>query len=83
MIDGSMWYKQQMKEALQTEYEKGRFDMREEMMKDAIEGEVYKGYVGKQIVISSKDGNAKYVAFDRSYADAFNIGEKVKIIIVN
>ena len=30
------WQKQQMKEALQTEYEKGRFNMREEMMKDAV-----------------------------------------------
>lgn len=29
------WQKQQMKETLQTEYEKGRFDMREEMMKMA------------------------------------------------
>lgn len=29
------WQKQKMKDALQTEYEKGRFDMREEMMKMA------------------------------------------------
>jgi hypothetical protein len=33
---GAEWQKQQMKETLQTEYEKGRFDMREEMMKDAV-----------------------------------------------
>ena len=79
---GAEWQKQQMKEALQTEYEKGRFDMREEIMKDAVEGEVYKGYVGNQIVVSSKDGSSKYVAFDASYADAFCVGDKVKIIIV-
>ena len=32
---GAEWQKQQMKEVLQTEYEKGRFDMREEIMKMA------------------------------------------------
>ena len=32
------WQKNKMKETLQTEYEKGRFDMREEMMKDAMNG---------------------------------------------
>ena len=36
-VKGAEWQKQQMKEALQTEYEKGRFDMREEMMKDTVE----------------------------------------------
>ena len=30
------WQKQQIKEALQTEYEKGRFDMREEIMKGTV-----------------------------------------------
>lgn len=35
-IAGAEWYKQQMKETLQTEYEKGRFDMREEMMKNTV-----------------------------------------------
>lgn len=39
------WQKQQMKEALQTEYEKGRFDMREEMMKDAVDGEYWDGSI--------------------------------------
>ena len=33
---GAEWQKQQMKEALQTEYEKGRFDMREEMLKNTV-----------------------------------------------
>ena len=62
-------------------YDEGRIDMREEMMKDAVEGEVRKGYVGNQIVIHSKDNSAKYVAFDASYADEFCVGDKVKIII--
>ena len=81
-IAGAEWQKQQMKEALQTEYEKGRFDMREEMMKDAVEGEVRKGYIGNQIVVSSKDGSSNYVAFDASYANEFCIGDNIKIIII-
>lgn len=60
----------------------GMMKEREEMMKDAVEGEVHKGYVGNQIVVSSKDGISNYVAFDASYADAFCVGDKVKIIIV-
>lgn len=55
---------------------------KQHMMKDAVEGEVCKGYVGNQIVVSSKDGSAKCVAFDVSYADAFCVGDKVRIIIV-
>lgn len=35
-IAGAEWQNNQMKEALQNEYEKGRFDMRDEMMKDAV-----------------------------------------------
>lgn len=30
------WQKEKMNDALQTEYEKGRFDMREEMMKNTV-----------------------------------------------
>lgn len=37
---GIEWQKQQMKEALQTEYEKGRFDMSEGMMKEAIDATI-------------------------------------------
>jgi hypothetical protein len=39
------WQKHQMKETLQTEYEKGRFDMREEMMKDVVDGEYWDGSI--------------------------------------
>ena len=55
---------------------------KQQMVKDAVEGEVRKGYVGNQIIVHSKDGSAKYVAFDASYADAFCVGDKVKIIIL-
>lgn len=45
------WQKQQMKETLQTEYEKGRFDMREEMMKDAIDAIFIQDYAYKTPVL--------------------------------
>lgn len=67
------WKKQQMKETLQTEYEKGRFDMREEMMKALIGGEIVKD-IHNQLSVKSEPLN-----------DAFRdskFGEKVKIIIV-
>ena len=58
------WQKNKMKEALQTEYEKGRFDMREEMMKDAIDGKI----------TLDLDGN---ISLDCS--DVLYVGDKVKI----
>lgn len=39
-IAGAEWQKNQMLAALQTAYEKGLFDMREEMMKDAIDATI-------------------------------------------
>jgi hypothetical protein len=73
------WQKHQMKETLQTEYEKGRFDMREEMMKDAVEGEVvYK--IGSSIIAPT---DIRYkVMSDRVYIPNVKLGDKVKIIIV-
>lgn len=64
---GAKWQKQQMKEVLQTEYEKGRFDMREEMMKHAVEAKVD----------LDLDCNIK---LDCEYE--FHVGDKVKIIII-
>ncbi|MBP5723803.1 MAG: hypothetical protein J6X18_09575 [Bacteroidales bacterium] len=61
------WQKRHMKEALQTEYEKGRFDMREELMEDAVDAKVY----------LDLDGNIK---LDCEYE--FHVGDKVKIIIL-
>lgn len=65
------WQKNKMKEALQTEYEKGRFDMREEMMKDAVEAEVMYPASSSTLQIRyklPKNTKLKY-------------GDKVKIII--
>lgn len=61
----------EMKEALQTEYEKGRFDMREEMMKDAIEGWcINDGSILNDIrTVETEKSNLK-------------LDDKVKIIIV-
>lgn len=54
------WQKQHMKEALQTEYEKGRFDMMEKMMKDAVDAQVFqahdidKAYEGYVYIVSNQ-----------------------------
>ena len=61
---GANWRENQMKRTLQTEYEKGRFDMREEMMKDAIDGKI----------TLDLDGN---ISLDCS--DVLYVGDKVKI----
>ena len=72
-------YEQNMKEALQTEYEKGRYDRREEMMKDAVEG-----------TVKYEIGSAEIPQCDRRYqvlsdpapiANA-KLGNKVKILIL-
>jgi hypothetical protein len=67
---GAEWQKQQMKEALQTEYEKGRFDMREEMMKNAVE-----------CVVEDWCGDSPEITIPLNPQD-FKMGDKVKIIIV-
>lgn len=72
-LAGANAIKQQMKEVLQTEYEKGRFDMREEMIKALVNGEIVKD-IHNQLSVKSEPLN-----------DAFRdskFGEKVKIIIV-
>ena len=77
-IAGAEWQKQQIKEALQTEYEKGRFDMREEMIKDAVDGEV--AYQIGNSVLAPTDIRYKVVS-DRVYIPNVKLGDKVKIII--
>lgn len=73
-VKGAEWQKQQMKEALQTEYEKGRFDMREEMMKDAAEAFV-------NTYENTDDSN--YVEFVTEQSPyKFKETEKCKLIIV-
>lgn len=72
---GAEWQKQQMKEVLQTEYEKGRFDMREEMMKDAVEAEVFVDY-NINFGYGSLTAN---IDLDEQHLKE---GDKVKIIII-
>ena len=60
-------------------YEKGRFDMREEMMKDAVDGEVV--YQIGSAEIASTDIRYKVVS-DRVYIPNIKLGDKVKIIIL-
>ena len=64
------WQKHQMKETLQTEYEKGRFDMREEIMKDAIE-----------CVVEDWCGDSPEITIPLNPQD-FKTGDKVKIIVI-
>lgn len=73
VIFGAEWQKQTMENALQTEYEKGLFDMREEMMKALVNGEVVKD-IHNQLSVKSEPLN-----------DAFGdikSGDKVKITIL-
>ena len=63
------WQKQNIKEALQTEYEKGRFDMQQEMMKDAVE-----------CIVEDWCGDSPEITIPLNPQD-FKAGNKVKIII--
>ena len=66
----------EMKEALQTEYEKGRFDMREEMMKDAVHA-----WVNTYESVTNPYDNQ--VSFITNLAPSkFKNKETVKVIIV-
>ena len=64
-----MEYEQKYKEALQTEYEKGRFDMQQEMMKDAVE-----------CIVEDWCGDSPEITIPLKPQD-FKAGNKVKIII--
>lgn len=70
---GAEWQKQQMKEALQTEYEKGRFDMREEMMKALVDGEIMKN-LNNQLCVKSEP-------IKNTFGE-YKFGNKVKILIL-
>lgn len=75
-LAGADTFKKQMKEILQTEYEKGRFDMRNELMKDAVEGTV----VGKDRSTMPPFQTKCKIVIDRVSIDAEE-DDKVKIII--
>jgi hypothetical protein len=66
----------EMKETLQTEYEKGRFDMREEMMKDAVETTIVNDWQ------YGKDPDHAIIPAIHQRIEGFNVGDKVKIIIL-
>ena len=48
---GADWQRQNMVEALRTEYEKGRYDMREEMMKNSTDGYIRRNRYTKTNVL--------------------------------
>ena len=70
---GAEWQKQQMKEVLQTEYEKGRFDMREEMMKDVVDATIFSE-------LKSSDGSLFQVKSDRFRMNSVKISDRIKVI---
>lgn len=70
---GAEWQKNQMKEALQTEYEKGRFDMREEIMKDAVDAVIFSELKGN-------DGSLFQAKSDRFKMNDVKISDRIKAI---
>ena len=60
------WQNKQIKEVLRTEYEKGRHDAIEELMKTAVDGEWYRC----SVILPSK------------FRDKYDVGHKVKMILV-
>jgi len=75
------WQKQQMKESLQNEYEKGRLDMREEMMKDAVEGIIHHFADDELAAVHYNDPKGTPMSIYVS-SKGLSAGDKVKIIIV-
>ena len=61
----------EMEEALQTEYEKGRFDMREEMMKDVVEG-----------IVGGHTDIPAFINLEIEHKPNVKVGDKVKIVIL-
>lgn len=57
-------------------YELGKKDMKEQMMKDAVEGEVYKF---GEVAYVKECNNAELT----KYLSQFNNGDKVKIIVIH
>lgn len=78
---GAKWHESKMKEALQTEYEKGRFDMREEMMKDAVEGVVHHFPHDELAAVHYNDPKGIPMSIYVS-SKGLSAGDKVKILIV-
>ena len=70
---GAEWQLNQMKEILRTEYEKGRFDLREEMMKYVVEGKVQCGW---------GDGNKLSIKAMLPQGSDLKNADKVKIVVL-
>ena len=70
LMEAAQWQYERMKEALRTEYEKGRYDMREEMMAGAIDA------TARYIFGEGIQFDPDILPFD------LNRGDKVKLIIV-
>lgn len=75
-IAGAEWQNNQMKETLQTEYEKGRYDTRKEMMKDAVETTIVNDWQ------YGKDPDHVVIPAIHQRIEGFGVGDRVKIIII-
>ena len=73
------WQLQNMKEPLRMEYEKGRYDMREEMMKEAVDGIVEWSLDSEGCYLQAGSLRLKY---EKSPYGNPREGDKVKLIIV-
>ena len=73
---GAECQKEKMNLLLQTEYEKGLFDMQQEMMKDAVETTIVNDWQ------YGKDPDHAIIPAIHKRTEGFNVGDKVKIIIV-
>ena len=74
------WQKQQMNETLQTEYEKGRYDMQQEMMKDAVELHIVESFnpVGTE---NEKPHGFTALCYNAKYPDFYPVtGQTIKVV---
>lgn len=77
------WQKDKMKETLQTEYEKGRFDMREEMMKNTVlETEVLMDCDGDGIETPYEEWLTLEDTEIPCVPDSFKDGDIVKVVLI-
>ena len=76
LMQAAQWQLEQMKEILRTEYEKGRYDMREQMLSEAVEREVKIDAGGYPYIDATEFYN-----YDKEEPLA-KAGDKVKVIIV-
>jgi hypothetical protein len=67
---------QHLQEKIDEKYELGKKDMKEQMMKEAVEGEVYK--FGEVAYVKERN-NAELT----KYLSQFNNGDRVKIIVIH